>query len=195
MSEEEDLFMQEMQGVTPHKKAQKVQVDKQPSLDASVDIRREAAQQEPTKASDELSVEYAPPLGPHDEISFALDGVQAGVLRKLRLGQYSCEATLDLHGKTVLEARKEVLAFIQQSIKYDLRTVMITHGKGLKSERGYSLLKSFVALWLPQLKEVLACHSAQSYHGGRGAVYVLLRKSEKKKNQNRERHSRRKPPS
>jgi hypothetical protein len=34
---------------------------------------------------------------------------------------------------------------------------------------------------------VQAFHSAQPQHGGTGAVYVLLRKSEEKKQENRER--------
>jgi hypothetical protein len=34
---------------------------------------------------------------------------------------------------------------------------------------------------------VQAFHSAQVQHGGTGAVYVLLRKSEEKKRENRER--------
>ncbi|MCA2447906.1 DNA endonuclease SmrA, partial [Vibrio alginolyticus] len=34
-------------------------------------------------------------------------------------------------------------------------------------------------------------HSAQRFHGGSGAVYVLLRKSADKKLENRERHQKR----
>ena len=48
-------------------------------------------------------------------------------------------------------------------------------------------IKSYVNHWLREIPEVLAYHSAQRHHGGVGAVYVLLRKSEQKKQQNRER--------
>ena len=53
------------------------------------------------------------------------------------------------------------------------------------------LLKSYVSAWLPQLPAVMAIHSAERRHGGSGALYVLLRKSERKKAENRERHQKR----
>ena len=43
--------------------------------------------------------------------------------------------------------------------------------------------------WLRELDVVQAFNSAQPQHGGTGAVYVLLRKSEEKKRENRERFS------
>ena len=54
-----------------------------------------------------------------------------------------------------------------------------------------ALLKSHVSAWLPQLPAVMAMHSAERRHGGSGALYVLLRKSERKKAENRERHQKR----
>ncbi|MCP3697653.1 MAG: DNA endonuclease SmrA, partial [Aliivibrio sp.] len=54
-----------------------------------------------------------------------------------------------------------------------------------------ALIKSHVAQWLPQIKEVMCVHSAKTQHGGTGAVYVLLRKSEAKKLDNREKHQKR----
>ena len=42
-------------------------------------------------------------------------------------------------------------------------------------------MKSYVAFWLQQINEVLCVHSAQAFHGGSGAVYVMLKKNEEKK--------------
>jgi len=42
-------------------------------------------------------------------------------------------------------------------------------------------IKSFVNHWLRQLLQVLAFHSTQQQHGGVGAVYVLIQKSESSK--------------
>ena len=175
MDEDKALFFSEMADVTRHRKADRAERQTSAEIDPSVAARRDAAVREDFVDPNRLSGDYAPPLGPYDEISFARPGVQSGVLRKLRLGQYPSEATLDLHGRTVEQARVEVFDFIDQSRKYGLRTVRITHGKGERSERGYSLLKSFVALWLPQLDDVLACYTAQPKDGGRGAVYVLIK--------------------
>ena len=66
---------------------------------------------------------------------------------------------------------------------------MILHGKGDRSSTP-ALLKSYVNKWLPALPQVMAFHSAQRHHGGAGAMYVLLKKSDDKKQENRERHMR-----
>jgi DNA-nicking Smr family endonuclease len=44
---------------------------------------------------------------------------------------------------------------------------------------------------LPELEQVMAFHSAPAHHGGTGAVYLLLRKSEQARQENREKHQRR----
>ncbi len=125
-------------------------------------------------------------------LSFQRPGVQHGVFKNLRLGKYAIDARLDLHKLTVDKARREVYQFIQDCVNNDVRAVLITHGKGEGREQP-AMLKSCVAFWLPQLPEVLAFHSAQKHHGGYGATYVLLKKSERKKLENRERHSKHLP--
>ena len=72
----------------------------------------------------------------------------------------------------------------------DIRTVVIVHGRGERSNPP-ALMKSFVASWLQQIREVQCVHSAQRFHGGTGAVNVLLRKSAEKKMDTRERHQNR----
>jgi DNA-nicking Smr family endonuclease len=66
---------------------------------------------------------------------------------------------------------------------------MVIHGKGQTSaeKERCSILKGCTDKWLRDLDVVQAFHSAQPQHGGTGAVYVLLRKSEEKKRENRER--------
>lgn len=137
-----------------------------------------------------LSTEQTEMIKPQDMIEFKRDGVQEGVFRKLRLGKYPIQARLDLHRKTIREARDEVLAFLRQCLQLDIRTVLIVHGRGERSNPP-ALMKSYVATWLTQIQEVQCAHSAQRFHGGTGAVYVLLRKSSEKKLENRERHQKR----
>ena len=139
---------------------------------------------------EQLSVDHAPMIKPDDVIEFKRDGVQDGVYRKLRLGKYPIQARLDLHRKTLKEARDEVVHFLQQCMKMDIRTVVIVHGRGERSNPP-ALMKSYVAQWLTQIKDVQCAHSAQRFHGGTGAVYILLRKSNEKKLENRERHQKR----
>lgn len=137
-----------------------------------------------------LSLGEVPPVGPHDELAWKNPGVQEGVYRKLRLGRYPVEASLDLHRHTVREARQALWHFVQDCLRYDVRAVLITHGKGLKSQEP-ARLKRYVAHWLTQIPEVLAFHTAQPRHGSYGAVYVLLRKSEARRQENAERHQKR----
>ncbi|MGR5488606.1 Smr/MutS family protein, partial [Vibrio alfacsensis] len=68
--------------------------------------------------------------------------------------------------------------------------VLIVHGRGERSNPP-ALMKSYLAHWLTQIKDVQCVHSAQRFHGGSGAVYVMLRKSQEKKLENRERHQKR----
>jgi DNA-nicking Smr family endonuclease len=186
MTEDERQFADEMGDVTPIKVREKVVMSAVSSVQPGLEARRRAATREVGRSNNFLSTEYASQLGPHDIISFVRPGVQHGVFGKLRRGHYEPEATLDLHRLTVEEARRELWEFLQESTLYQLRTVMVLHGKGDRSPRA-GVLKSFVAHWLRDIPQVLAYHSSQPYHGGAGALYVLLKKSDKASQSNRER--------
>lgn len=125
---------------------------------------------------------------PQDSIGFKNPGLQEGVYKKLRTGRYEVEAKLDLHGLTVEQALKAIVAFVATSMDEQKRCVLISHGKGIKQEQP-AKLKNYTAAWLKQITDVMAYHSTLPQHGGTGAVYVLLRKSEKQKLENRERFS------
>lgn len=125
---------------------------------------------------------------PQDPITFKQIGLQEGVYKKLRTGRYEPEAKLDLHGLTVDQSLTAILSFVSSSINAQKRCVLISHGKGIKQENP-ARLKNYTAAWLKQMPEVMAYHSCLPKHGGTGTVYVLLRKSEQKKLENRERFS------
>ncbi|NVD06060.1 DNA endonuclease SmrA [Vibrio sp. JPW-9-11-11] len=191
MSHDDDfaLFQQMMGDVKPlshdtaeHKKQHRV-------TDAQL-AKREAAIWLTEDDPEYLSIDHAPMLKPDDMIEFKRDGVQEGVYRKLRLGKYPIQARLDLHRKTLKEARDEVVKFLKQCIQMDIRTVVIVHGRGERSNPP-ALMKSYLAQWLQQIRDVQCVHSAQRFHGGTGAVYVMLRKSAEKKLETRERHQKR----
>lgn len=158
--------------------------------DSGVDktVRRKAA----TEAVAEAEADMSDPidmLDPYDLLSYQKPGVQHGVFKNLRMGKYNLDARLDLHRMKMEQARRVVLEFIQDCVANDVRAALITHGKGEGRETP-ALLKSCVAHWLPQLDEVLAFHTAQKQHGSYGATYVLLKKSEKRKLENKEQNRR-----
>ncbi|UCE89029.1 MAG: Smr/MutS family protein [Pseudomonadota bacterium] len=111
-----------------------------------------------------------------DELLYARPGVQQALLRKLRRGQFSIEAELDLHGKTTPEAHQAVAGFLGDAIDAGKRMVRIVHGKGHGSFNKQPVLKGKVSHWLQRRDEVLAFCSARPVDGGTGAIYVLLRR-------------------
>ena len=192
MTSDDALFLAEMNGVAPLAESHLRVRAESPEAPSLAQLARRQAAANTAKDNNTLTLGEVPPVDPFDEIAFKRDGVQTGVYRKLRLGRYPQEATLDLHRMTVREAREAVWRFVHDAQRAGLRSVIITHGRGDRSETP-GRLKSYVAHWLPTLPLVLAFHSAQRHHGGYGACYVLLRKNAEKRQDNRERHARRTP--
>ncbi|MFK7816172.1 MAG: Smr/MutS family protein [Gammaproteobacteria bacterium] len=114
-------------------------------------------------------------LQPGDSLSFYRAGIQKTIFKKLKKGQYSIGAELDLHGHTRPEAQVALAKFIQHSRENNIRCVRIIHGKGYRSNNEGPKLKPMVNKWLQQRNEILAFCSARPIDGGTGAVYVLLK--------------------
>jgi DNA-nicking Smr family endonuclease len=110
-----------------------------------------------------------------DILSFCRAGIQKNIFKKLKKGQYSIGAELDLHGHTRPEAKIALAKFIQLSRENNIRCIRIIHGKGYGSNNQGPKLKPMVNKWLQQRNEILAFCSARPIDGGTGAVYVLLK--------------------
>lgn len=114
-------------------------------------------------------------MQPGDSLSYAQSGIQKHVMRKLKRGQYSIEAELDLHGLTRNEAQQQLSEFIVQVRGSGIRCVRIIHGKGYGSSNHGPVIKPLVNQWLRKRDEILAFCSARPVDGGTGAVYVLVK--------------------
>ncbi len=112
-----------------------------------------------------------------DQSQFRRDGVALSTLRKLRRGQFTIQATLDLHGLTRARAHQALSEFLREARNRDWRCVRIIHGKGLRSPQGRPVLKARVEISLQRCDEVLAYASAPNWAGGHGAALVLLRRA------------------
>ena len=183
---DEDLFAAEMAGVKPLSREARVRLVKERLSEDQQQGRQRAAEGE-EELLNPLIDDGVIPLDAWYVLAFKRSGIQNGVYRKLRLGQYQVDARLDLHRWTVKKARTEVFAFMVEATRLGLRTVLIVHGKGQSAPEGErtAILKGYVNHWLRELDAVQAFHSAQPHHGGTGAVYVLLRKSAEQKRENR----------
>lgn len=171
--------------VKPISVPQRVTLDKTTTDAKALAERRKAAQIEAAIPDDPLTGDPLEMVEPMALLAFVKPGVQHGVYKSMRMGKYPIDARLDLHKMTVERARIIVYQFIKDCVANDVRTALITHGKGEGRERP-ALLKSCVAHWLPQIDDVLAFHTAQKQHGSYGATYVLLKKSAAKKTKTRE---------
>ena len=112
-----------------------------------------------------------------EDLWYAKPGVQHALMRKLRRGQFSCRAELDLHGLRSEEARQTVAEFLHMAGERNFRCVRIIHGKGRGSGPRGPVLKQRLGSWLRQRRDVLAFCSARQADGGSGALYVLLSRS------------------
>jgi DNA-nicking Smr family endonuclease len=110
-----------------------------------------------------------------DELSYLRAGLQRQVLRKLRRGHWSVQASLDLHGMNREQAALAVADFLRACAASGLRCVRIVHGKGRGSHNREPVLKGKLRKWLPPRDEVLAFCQAPAAHGGGGAVLLLLK--------------------
>ncbi len=124
-------------------------------------------------------------------LSYKQDGIQQGVLDKLRGGRYPLDARLNLTRSQVETCRRNLFEFMLQLQRTPVRTVLIIHGKGRNDHSHANIIRSFVARWLAQFPQVQAFCRAQPYHGGIGACYVALKKVESARVDNWERFARR----
>jgi DNA-nicking Smr family endonuclease len=118
-------------------------------------------------------------VGLEDSLSFIAPGLQHNVLKKLRRGFFGLDAEIDLHGLTSNEANRRLLHFLHDCVGVPCRCVRIVHGKGYGSADNHPVLKNNLNLWLRQHQDVQAFCSATPKEGGTGAVFVLLRLTEK----------------
>lgn len=186
MNDEEDFFRQSMAGVKPIESSKKVNLQRSTDKTPGLKHRQQAAvEQTASFGGDPLSDECIEPMAPLAVLEYQGPGVQRSVYKSLRQGKVNIDVRLDLHNMTIEQARQVVYQFVSDCVANDIRCALITHGKGEGREKP-GLLKSCVAHWLPQMEAVLAFHSAQKHHGGAGATYLLLRKSSKKRLENKD---------
>lgn len=110
------------------------------------------------------------------------------VARRLKRGSQNIEACLDLHGMTRKEAHTNLRHFIHDTIFRGCRCVLVITGKGARSDSEADfpdtppgVLRRMVPQWLsePALSMYVAgFEQALPRHGGAGALYIQLRRSQ-----------------
>ena len=172
--EERQLFRESVKGAKPlrAKKKATARKPKPPPRARFADAEKRAVLEESLK----LDLQDGDAFSGED-LWYAKPGVQLSLMRKLRRGQFSARAELDLHGLRSEDARVTVAEFLYEAGQRGFRCVRIIHGKGLGSGPKGPVIKQKLGGWLRQRKNVLAFCSARPADGGTGALYVLLGKS------------------
>jgi DNA-nicking Smr family endonuclease len=96
-------------------------------------------------------------------------------------GSVEIEGKLDLHGHRLEEARHRLHDFLKRAQDREKALVLVITGKGTVAPRGMErgVLKREVPLWLGSAEFrplVIGFEEAASRHGGRGALYVRVRR-------------------
>jgi DNA-nicking Smr family endonuclease len=110
-------------------------------------------------------------------------GIDPRLVTRLRRGEFSVQAHIDLHGLIQVDAKEALTQFILESVRKGHRTVLVVHGRGLRSPGGQPVLKHATAEWLSHGSiggYVLAFATARAYDGGAGALWVLLRRERRR---------------
>jgi DNA-nicking Smr family endonuclease len=168
MAKDVDLFRDAMAGVTPLKKGAGAVRPAAPAPRTERPVPpQESVPAAPVPAS----------LGPAIVQPFDRE-----VGRALSKGKRAPEASLDLHGMTLVAAEKAVSRFLAESSGQNLRLVLIVTGKGTRLEGGRVFggrIRAEFPGWLERADNrsvVAGVRAAHPRHGGSGAFYVLLRR-------------------
>ena len=101
---------------------------------------------------------------------------------KLERGLIRPEIKLDLHGKTLSEAKISLSEFINSSINNNIRCILVITGKKKTLNGSRGLIRENLPLWLKENELVnyilFHCYAIKK-DGGDGARYILLRKKDK----------------
>ncbi|MGF1446310.1 MAG: Smr/MutS family protein [Pikeienuella sp.] len=115
-------------------------------------------------------------------------GLDRRTAERLRRGERTPDARIDLHGMTAARAHARLDGFIRQSIAARHRCVLVITGKGGRKESGEDapfmtprggILRDAAPRWLrsgPHARQIVGIYEAHQRHGGGGAFYVYLKK-------------------
>ena len=101
---------------------------------------------------------------------------------KLQRGLIRPETKIDLHGKTLSEAKKSLSHFIKSSINNNIRCILVITGKKKTLNGSKGLIRENLPLWLKETELfnyiLFHCYAIKK-DGDDGARYILLRKKDK----------------
>lgn len=149
-----------------------------------------AAAKHVAEKAEKTPAKPSPPATPPPKSTPDLNAFDRKAARRLRGGRIEIEARIDLHGMRQHEAHVALRRFLLSCSGRGLRWVLVITGKGgprARDDDGYAVpergvLRKNVPMWLAESElraVVVSFTTAAIPHGGEGALYVQLRKSDR----------------
>ena len=180
MSNNDEIFLKQMKGVSPIKKNNRV---KKEEPKANYKFVKKNKQYEEIKKNNKLF--NTNKVIKNSEYKLENVDLKKGIKKR----SFSIDKKIDFHGKTVIESEKEFANTILECYNGGLRCLLFVTGKGLfklknttkphKPKLYHGVIRSSFIQWVKSnkfSKYILSFDQASIEHGGDGAFYVYLRK-------------------
>ena len=112
--------------------------------------------------------------------------LDASTAKTFRKGRMPCDGRLDLHGLTLAQAHSALVYFVRHQADRGARCLLVITGKGATSanaDKPRGRIKGELMHWLnaaPLRQVILAVTEANTNQTNSGAVYVLLKRRERR---------------
>ncbi len=118
-----------------------------------------------------------------NEQAFSLKDMDHNWQQKLRRGAAKPEGKIDLHGMSQDRAFDALTRYIEEAHRRGKRSILVVTGKGRQKTgaKGSGILRANVPRWLSQgalAQYIVSYYSANTEHGGDGALYVVLKRGQ-----------------
>jgi DNA-nicking Smr family endonuclease len=120
-------------------------------------------------------LDHHPPAPKDEETQDEAAARREASARRAELRRRAPEATIDLHGSTIVEAIARTDRFLREAKKAGLRKVLIIHGKGNHTQNGTSVLRENVRGYVRNHPFAGETGVPDRSEGGEGAFWVAIR--------------------
>ena len=177
MNDDNDIFINQMRGVTPLKKNNKIK--KERPITNYKPIKKKINKQNKTNSpSSYMEIKKS---------EFHLE--KADLKKAIKKGSFNIDKKIDFHGKSLIESEEKFNSTIIECYNKNQRCLLFVTGKGLfksknteindKPKLFHGIIRSSFIEWVRSKKyskHILSFEQASLSHGGDGAFYVYLRK-------------------
>ena len=178
MNNNDDVFLNQMKGVSPIKKNNRI---KKEGIKTNHKIEKKNIAKQQKAITPNVSTVIK-------NNEFFLEKID--LKKGIKKGSFNIDKKIDFHGKSLLESEEQFNNTIIESYKEGQRCLLFVTGKGLfksknheesdKPKLYHGIIRSSFVEWARSKKfsrYILSFEQASIEHGGDGAFYVYLRKN------------------